>query len=115
MPYAAPRRCPVPGHPLFTTKKCGRCEAEYRKERGTATDRGYDKEWRAFRLAFLARYPMCCRPGCDKRATDVDHIVQLRDGGAKLDWNNCQALCHRHHSEKTRNDQLAAHARKLYV
>jgi 5-methylcytosine-specific restriction enzyme A len=115
MPTAAPRRCGVLSHPPFTTRKCRLCEAAYRRERGTATQRGYDKEWRAFRAAFLARYPICCRPGCGERATDVDHIVQLKDGGAKLDPANCQPFCHRHHSEETRNDQLNAHAGKLYV
>ena len=39
------------------------------------------------------------------KATDVDHIVPHR-GDKKLFWDesNWQALCHRHHSIKTRNE-----------
>lgn len=108
MPWAAPRRCPTPGHPPFTTKRCGRCEAEYRRERGTATARGYDKEWRDLRARFLQQHPMCSVSGCQERAIDVDHVVPLRQGGARLDVGNLQVLCHRHHSKKTRAEQLNA-------
>jgi 5-methylcytosine-specific restriction protein A len=39
------------------------------------------------------------------KATDVDHIVPHR-GDSILFWdqNNWQALCHRHHSIKTRRE-----------
>jgi 5-methylcytosine-specific restriction protein A len=39
------------------------------------------------------------------KATDVDHIVPHR-GDKKLFWDesNWQALCHSHHSIKTRNE-----------
>ncbi len=31
----------------------------------------------------------------------ADHIIEIQDGGARLDPGNGQALCARHHSEKT--------------
>ena len=37
---------------------------------------------------------------CGELATNVDHIIPRRDGGAD-ESNNFQALCHSHHSQKT--------------
>jgi 5-methylcytosine-specific restriction endonuclease McrA len=34
-------------------------------------------------------------------ATEVDHIVALRDDGDPFDLANLQPLCHRHHAAKT--------------
>ena len=39
-------------------------------------------------------------PGCTERATEVDHIVPLRQGGTS-EADNLQTLCKRHHSRKT--------------
>jgi len=38
-------------------------------------------------------------------ATDVDHVQALLSGGHPTDHGNLQALCHRHHSIKTRQEQ----------
>jgi len=35
----------------------------------------------------------------------VDHIVELKDGGAELDPENCQALCVRCHQLKTAGEK----------
>jgi 5-methylcytosine-specific restriction enzyme A len=43
----------------------------------------------------------CQVPGCDKRGVYVDHIVEIRDGGARLDPANLQLLCAPHHTAKT--------------
>lgn len=44
------------------------------------------------------------RPVCEhcgiRAATEVDHIVPLAEGGARLDRANLQALCHRCHMRK---------------
>jgi 5-methylcytosine-specific restriction endonuclease McrA len=60
-------------------------------------------EWRAFRSAVLGeRNHRCSVPGCDKRATHLDHLATVRDAPARaLDRANVQALCHGHHSAKT--------------
>ncbi|AEV52281.1 hypothetical protein [Nocardia phage NBR1] len=33
-------------------------------------------------------------------ADDVDHIIELSNGGNAIDWNNLQSLCRAHHEEK---------------
>ena len=43
-------------------------------------------------------------PGCTAKATDVDHIVRIADGGDVLDLDNVRALCHEHHKQKHRGD-----------
>ena len=44
---------------------------------------------------------ICRRPGCGKRGFIVDHIVEIKDGGAKLDRRNVELLCASHHGVKT--------------
>jgi 5-methylcytosine-specific restriction enzyme A len=105
VPIAVPRHCPRPGHPAFLGRRCPLCEREYDKRRGPPSQRGYGRDWLAFRADFLLRHPRCCVPGCDQPATQVDHIVALRDGGARLDPANCRPMCVRHHSRRTITDQ----------
>lgn len=59
-------------------------------------------EWIALRdrVRTEARW-RCQRPGCGKRGFIVDHIVEIRDGGAKLDRSNVELLCSSHHTIKT--------------
>lgn len=35
----------------------------------------------------------------------IDHIIEIRDGGAKLDPTNVQALCPEHHTLKTNKER----------
>jgi 5-methylcytosine-specific restriction endonuclease McrA len=60
--------------------------------------------WKYLRRSVLFAGPLCAADGCDMIATDVDHIVPLPKGDA---WarSNLQALCKRHHSQKTRIEQ----------
>lgn len=44
---------------------------------------------------------MCQVPGCTSRGRIVDHIVEIKDGGAKLDRSNTMLCCDHHHSLKT--------------
>jgi 5-methylcytosine-specific restriction enzyme A len=53
------------------------------------------------RGAYLAAHPVCEAPGCGRPSVDVDHVQELRDGGARLEWANLRALCHGHHVRKT--------------
>lgn len=67
------------------------------------------KAWKKVRRAQFDHEPLCreCRKqGRLVPAEDVDHIIQLEDGGAPLDPENLQSLCHSHHSEKTARDRL---------
>ena len=74
----------------------------------------YDHRWERMSLNFRKKHPFCrfCeQEGYEARlADDVDHIVPIEDGGAKLDVTNLQSLCRRHHNGLKR--RLQEHARK---
>mgnify|MGYP000603720915 CR=1 FL=1 len=67
--------------------------------------RFYDKAiWKKTRRLQLSKQPLCeycTKIGMVVVATDVDHVVRMSEGGAALDPNNLQSLCHRCHSNKT--------------
>lgn len=106
MPYAPQPRCAAPMCPSLATYR-GRCQAhatERDRYRGSRQERGYDADWERFRKWFLSIYPLCldCRiAGKVQMATDVHHLHKLADGGARLDPDNCMALCHSCHSVRT--------------
>src|SRR3989442_225009 len=100
------RFCVEPGCPALVERGETRCpkhhrahEQAYDARRGTAAERGYDAAHRAWRAAVLARDPIC--KACGKeRSTYADHIVPLKQGGAKLDLANGQGMCSRCHQAK---------------
>jgi 5-methylcytosine-specific restriction protein A len=108
MPRAPARPCTWHGCAALVDDG-GRCPAHRREAeqvRGSAARRGYGKQWRDTRIAYLAAHPWCAHLGCINPATDVDHI----DGLGPLaprghDWANLRALCHPHHSQRTARDQ----------
>lgn len=56
----------------------------------------YNGPWPAIRRTILERDGHTCqirRPGCTVRATQVDHIVGLEQGGAPYDPRNLRASC----------------------
>ncbi len=58
-------------------------------------------EHRAWAVAVIARDGGRCRV-CNRRGRlFADHIVEIEDGGARLDLANGQALCGSHHTAKT--------------
>lgn len=71
-----------------------------RDARPSARARGYDSTWEAIRRAVLALTPLC---PCGARATDVDHVLPLRQGGTHA-RGNLRALCHPCHSRRTARD-----------
>lgn len=76
---------------------------DHDQRRGSAARRGYGRNWQKVRAMHLAEHPlcvMCLAEGRTVLATDVDHIIPRRDGGADGD-GNLQSLCHSHHSRKT--------------
>ncbi|HYB03344.1 MAG TPA: HNH endonuclease signature motif containing protein, partial [Nitrososphaerales archaeon] len=45
---------------------------------------------------------------------EVDHIIEIADGGDEFDLSNTQTICRRHHRLKTAvNNRLRAQRRKL--
>lgn len=99
--------CQVAGCPAFAVER-GRCADHVRQDRQqrrlTETprpsfrDRGYGNGWDGIRARVLTLTPRCRH--CGAQATVVDHIVPLRQGGTHA-LSNLQALCVKHHNEKT--------------
>lgn len=61
------------------------------------------RQWGRLRLAKLARDPLCVlrHDRCCGMASQVDHVVPVRDGGHPWDWANLQSVCQSCHSQKT--------------
>ncbi len=77
--------------------------------RPSAAKRGYDRQWRKARRAYLARHQLCVRCKAAGRiapASDVDHIVPHR-GDKKLlrDPTNRQPLCKSCHSRHKQREE----------
>ncbi|MEC9346080.1 MAG: AAA family ATPase [Pseudomonadota bacterium] len=62
--------------------------------------------WQRLRRQVLTEQPICAADGCDRLATDVDHIRPLEDDGAPYDRANLQGLCRACHSAKTARETL---------
>lgn len=59
-------------------------------------------EWIALRdLVRREAKGKCETPGCTRPGYIVDHIIEIRDGGAPLDRNNVWYQCQPHHVTKT--------------
>lgn len=71
-----------------------------RRRRGSAAQRGYDRQWRKVRDAFLARHPLC---ECGQGASIVDHVVPINQGGRRLDESNLRSVCTACHAAMTGN------------
>lgn len=101
------RICPI--HGLYTKDKemkgCPLCKQTSTKEydknyRNKESDKFYhSREWKRVRGLQLHRQPLCKE--CLQPATIVDHIVEIKDGGAKLSLSNLQSLCTGCHNTKT--------------
>jgi len=110
--------CTYTACPKLTTRKDGRCEEHPRPffrrkpredKRPSASERGYNWTWYKLRNSYLKKNPLCehcLKEGITKPASEVDHIIALVDGGARLDANNLQSLCFQHHRLKTRQDAI---------
>ena len=107
MPTSPRPGCPTGGCPNILPPGKARCSdhegfapAPYERDRASSTARGYDETWKKFRLTILHRDPVCKK--CERKASEeVDHIVPLAAGGARLDPRNAQGLCNPCHSTKT--------------
>ena len=72
----------------------------------------YDHTWQMVRLQILDRDHHQCQvrgPKCKGNATEVDHIVPLSEGGARLDHDNLRSSCTacNRGRQNTRNVELA--------
>jgi 5-methylcytosine-specific restriction protein A len=74
--------------------------------RPSATARGYDARWRAFRAWFLRHHPLCVACAKDGKvvpAQHVDHVQPVEGPDDPLFYaeGNHQSLCVAHHAAKT--------------
>lgn len=90
----------VPGCPNLVPRGQARC-ADHRRqrerERGSAYERGYTPQWRAYRKRYLAQHPLCVphlAQGKTVPATVVHHR-RAHKGDKALFWdpNNHEAVC----------------------
>ena len=75
-------------------------------------------EYRAWRELVIARANgVCQHKGCGRkeRRMFADHIVEVKDRGARFDPNNGQCLCGKHHSLKTAAAKAARLSRGMGV
>ena len=101
--------CRRPGCPHVTRDPSGYCERCIEYGKAQQRERMARKEtvpfylsprWRRLRDWYIGQHPVCEMCGRAK-ATEVDHIRELKDGGAAMSTSNLQALCHRCHMSKT--------------
>jgi 5-methylcytosine-specific restriction endonuclease McrA len=103
------RLCPACGcHlPYPGRGKCGDCQRQYERKRGTRRQRGYTEAWlRLVRLA-IRQQPYCSVPGCTNTDLTGDHRVPLSRGGTST-LENVQVLCRRHNSAKRDRDRVTS-------
>lgn len=99
MAQAPKRRCPHCPQYMPCEKHSGQAD----RERGSSTERGYDRAWQRLRRAFLAEYPLCmdCSPRVTV-ATEVHHVRKVRDyPQLRLEWSNLMACCRACHQIRT--------------
>jgi 5-methylcytosine-specific restriction protein A len=123
MPFAARKPCAKQGCAKTVDHKDRWC-TEHRQEnqRRSIRERRSDPikrqrlafysstAWRACRAAYLGEHPLCvdCEAlGRLVSATVVDHKIEIKVGGAALDWSNLQSLCKPHHDSKTGRDNAS--------
>jgi len=83
--------------------------------RGHTVDPFYQsREWQAFRAAVIRERGLRCEdkehpPGQPITRLDLDHIVELSDGGAPLDRRNVILRCRSCHVRKTNQVKADRH------
>ena len=122
MPMRALKPCRYPRCPeLCAERYCkahANCEFQHvksRKQTNTqkmAADSFYrSRAWRWMRAEQLRREPLCRACSSELNpvvATEVDHIRQISQGGAKRDFGNLQSLCKRCHDRKRQKESIDA-------
>jgi len=113
MPLRAPTPCRHPGCGAVLTSP-GYCDAHragQHRDYGRARRR-FDTElgcyqsakWRAVRAALLRAHPvcqLCAARGLLVPAKVVDHVLPIKDGGARYDESNLECICTSCHNAKT--------------
>lgn len=104
MPQKAPSACKKPGcRGLVRDGVCSVCGplnrwSQRQDARPSATERGYDRNWRKLREMVLNAEPVC--RACGRPAEEVDHIIPQVLGGVN-EFDNLQPLCRSCHEAKS--------------
>lgn len=95
------RACRYNRCPSLTNDKSGYCDKhrsqvhkDYRKSRTDTDEQRFygSNAWRQASLEHRSKYPICQR--CGERPSElVHHIKHIKDGGARLDSSNFEAVC----------------------
>ena len=111
MPHKPKHPCGYPGCPNLTNDRfCDvhkkKVDSTYNKyERDNFSRTFYNSpRWRELRKRKLSISPLCeeCKKnGTFVKATMVDHITPIKQGGEAFDINNLQSLCWSCHSRKS--------------
>ena len=99
MPMSPPRH-----NAKKVTRNRAATQQTYDRTKRTGAKFYHSVQWRRLRNWHINQHPLCvmCRESDRATIADVvDHIDEIRDGGAPLDANNLQSLCHSHHNAKT--------------
>lgn len=101
MPTRPQGRCTKPGCTAKAIRD-GRCAQHPRiwEQPSQHTTQINRTQWEHARQAALTRDQHTCQ-ACGAKATEVDHIWEIADGGALYDLNNLQSLCFDCHKAKT--------------
>ena len=94
------------------------CESHKPKQPKRTDDSFYHTpRWRRFSKWYRTNNPLCAKcleGGYTKLADLVDHIIEIRDGGAKFDVNNVQSLCLSCSNTKTAHERKKRGQKKIY-
>lgn len=109
MPTRPQRPCRYPRCPeLVDSGYCANhAELDKRADRwrGSAASRGYDANWRRFRIAYLRKHPLCVDCLAQQRvmaATEPHHVQKVRDRPDLMyDERNLMPLCKPCHQVRT--------------
>lgn len=111
MPFKPKHPCRYPGCPELTNESY--CEKhkklvnqQYNKyQRDDFSKNFYNTpRWREKRKRYLQQHPFCVeclKGGTYVKATMVDHIIPIKQGGSMFDDDNLQGLCWSCHSRKS--------------
>ena len=64
-------------------------------------------EWTALRASIIEERGKRCEECGRAGYVIADHVIEIKDGGAKLDRNNIRLLCPRDHGAKTQRAKRA--------
>lgn len=125
MPRSSPTPCRAPGCaavvavPGYCPKHRGVRHREYGRARHRFdAEVGFyqSRRWRVMRASFLYQHPLCMtceRVGRLIAAKVVDHIIPIKQGGARFEAANLQSLCVRCHNGKTATERAARQASRI--